>query len=136
MRELEQRKLTKANETRQQAIRTYKLITAFRRGTKDRYAYYLLCVGWAAICAVASGTTTILLVLVKPDMNAIPGVLAAILLLLAVAFFVTALVLMVIPYDIQRKLENFDAYKAEFEKQWGVVEESDVQRVSRSGHST
>ena len=65
-------------------------------------------------------------------MNAIPGVLAAILLLLAVAFFVIALVLMVIPYDIQRKLENFDAYKAEFEKQWGVVEESDVQRVSRS----
>jgi hypothetical protein len=59
-------------------------------------------------------------------MNAIPGVLAAILLLLAVAFFVIALVLMVIPYDIQRKLENFDAYKAEFEKQWGVVEESDV----------
>jgi hypothetical protein len=69
-------------------------------------------------------------------MNAIPGVLAAILLLLAVAFFVIALVLMVIPYDIQRKLENFDAYKAEFEEQWGVVEESDVQRVSRSGNST
>jgi hypothetical protein len=47
MRQLEQRKLTKANETRQQAIRTYKLITAFRRGTKDKYTYYLLCVGWA-----------------------------------------------------------------------------------------
>jgi uncharacterized Tic20 family protein len=93
-------------------------------------------VGWAAICAVASGIATILLVLVNPDMNGIPGVLAMILLLLAVAFFVIALVLMVIPYDIQRKLENFDAYKAEFEKQWGVVEESDVQRVSRSGHST
>ena len=65
MRQLEQRKLTKANETRQQAIRTYKLITAFRRGTKDKYTYYLLCVGWAAICAVMSGNTTILLVLIN-----------------------------------------------------------------------
>jgi hypothetical protein len=46
MRQLEQRKLTKANETRQQ-IRTYKLITAFRRGTKDKYTYYF-CV-WAGL---------------------------------------------------------------------------------------
>jgi hypothetical protein len=51
-------------------------------------------------------------------------------------FFVIALVLMVIPYDIQRKLENFDAYKAEFEKQWGVVEESDVRASVGRGTPT
>ena len=72
MRELEQRRLIRANETRQQAIRTYKRITAFRKGTKDKYAYYLLTVGWAAICVVVSGTATILVVLLDPEMNVIP----------------------------------------------------------------
>jgi len=66
-RQLEQRKLIKANQTKEQAIRLYKRITAFRKGTKDKYAYYLLIVGWAAICAVVSATVTIVLVLINPE---------------------------------------------------------------------
>src|SRR6266566_1428485 len=57
-RQLEQRKLIKANQTKEQAIRLYKRITAFRKGTKDKYAYYLLIVGWAAITTLRSRRQT------------------------------------------------------------------------------
>jgi hypothetical protein len=49
-----------------------------------------------------------------------------ILLLIAVASFVIAMLLMVVLYDTERKLEKFDAYKAEFDKQWGAIEEKDL----------
>jgi hypothetical protein len=120
-RQLEQRKLIKANQTKEQAIRLYKRITAFRKGTKDKYAYYLLIVGWAAICAVVSATVTIVLVLINPE----PTNPIIILLIIAVGSFVIAIMLMVSVYDTERKLENFDAYKAQTEQQWGPVEGED-----------
>jgi hypothetical protein len=111
-RQLEQRRLTKANQTKQQAIRQYKLIAAFRKGTKDKYAHYLLWVGWAAICAVASA-------IINPE----PTNPIIILLIIAVGSFVIAVLLMVSVYATERRLEKFDAYKAEIEQQWGPVED-------------
>jgi hypothetical protein len=118
-RRLEQRRLTKANQTKQQAIRQYKLIAAFRKGTKDKYAYYLLIVAWAIICAIASATATILVVLVNPE----PTNPLIILVLIAVGFFVIGILLVPIVYATERRLDNFDAYKAEVEEQWGPIED-------------
>jgi drug/metabolite transporter (DMT)-like permease len=116
---LEQRRLTKANQTKQQAIRQYKLITAFREGRKDKYAHYLLWIGWAAICAVASATATILVVLLNPG----PTNPLIILVLIAVGFFVIAILLILSVYVTERRLDNFDAYKAEIEEQWGPIKD-------------
>jgi hypothetical protein len=65
-------------------------------------------------------------VLIDPEMNVIPPAPAMILLLIAVASFVIAMLLMAVLYDTERKLEKFDAYKAEFDKQWGAIEEKDL----------
>jgi len=64
---LERRRLIKTNQTKEQAIRQYKQIVAFREGTKDKYAHYLLWIGWAAICAVTSAAATISVVLISPE---------------------------------------------------------------------
>jgi hypothetical protein len=124
-RQLEQRRLTKANQTKQQAIRQYKLITAFREGKKDKYAHYLLWIGWTAICAVTSATATILVVLISPEPTNPPVITLpeAILIIIAVGFLAIAILLMLSLYITERRLDNFDAYKAEVEKQWGPIEE-------------
>jgi hypothetical protein len=106
-------------KTKQQAIRQYKLIAAFRKGTKDKYAYYLFIVAWAVICAIASATATILVVLLNPE----PTNPLIILVLIAVGFFVIAILLVLIVYATERRLDNFDAYKAEVEEQWGPIED-------------
>jgi amino acid transporter len=116
---LERRRLIKTNQTKQQAVRQYKLITAFREGKKDKYAHYLLWIGWAAICAVASATATILVVLINPQP---PNPLIT-LIVIAVGFIVIAILLMLSVYITERRLDNFDAYKAEVEEQWGPIEE-------------
>jgi drug/metabolite transporter (DMT)-like permease len=107
------------HKTKQQAIRQYKLITAFREGRKDKYAHYLLWIGWAAICAVASATATILVVLLNPG----PTNPLIILVLIAVGFFVIAILLILSVYVTERRLDNFDAYKAEIEEQWGPIKD-------------
>jgi hypothetical protein len=116
---LERRSLIKTNQTKEQAIRQYKQIVAFREGTKDKYAHYLLLVSWAVICAVVSGTVTIVLVLINPE----PTNPIIILLIIAVGSFVIAVLLMVSVYATERALENFDAYKAKIEKQWGPIKD-------------
>jgi hypothetical protein len=122
MRQLQQRRLTRANETREQAIRTYKRIVAFRNGTKDKYAYYLMTVGWASVFAVASGAAAIAIFLKFPAPSEIPDLGELALLLIAIGCFVSAIVLLLVMYDTERKLENFAAYKSDMEKQWGVLE--------------
>jgi drug/metabolite transporter (DMT)-like permease len=118
-RQLEQHRLTKANQTKQQALRQYKLVTAFRKGTRDKYAQYLLWVGWAAICAIASATATILVAVLNPE----PTNPLIILVIVAVGFFVIAVLLILSVYFTERRLDNFDAYKAEIEKQWGPIKD-------------
>ena len=126
-RNLERRRFIKADQTKQQAIRIYKRITAFRKGTKDKYTYYLIMVGWAAICTVASATAIILLVLLNPD----PANPEIMLLLLAVGCFVIAILLMVSVYDTERKLENFSDYKADSKSNGGRLKTNDPPTASR-----
>jgi hypothetical protein len=120
---LEKRKLIRSNATRQQAVRLYNRIKSFHNRTRDRYAYYLLLAGWAAICAVASSTCMVLIVIINPDVNLVPGPPspALILLLLAVLFALFAVIFMLALYETSRQLDRFDDYKAEFEEQWGPI---------------
>jgi len=127
---LEKRKLIKTDQTRLQAIQAYNRVKAFHDRTRDRYAYYLILLGCGVLCAVASGTTTILLFVLYPDIHfgiepdpAIhSGIVIAILTLLAILFALFAVLFMVGLYETSRHLENFDAYKKEVEARWGPIE--------------
>lgn len=121
---LEKRKLIRSNATRQQAVRVYNRIKSFHDRTNDRYPYYMILVGWSAICAVASSTCIILIVIINPDINLVSGLPSPslILLLLAPLFAAFAAIFMLVLYETSRQLDRFDDYKAEFEKQWGPID--------------
>jgi hypothetical protein len=120
---LEKRKLVKGNATRLQAIRAYNRIKSFHNRTRDRYPYYLLLAASAVICAVASATSIILIVLTNPD-TMIPVIpLTFLRFFLAIGGALLALLLMVGLYETSRHLDRFDAYKAELEQQWGPIDE-------------
>ena len=119
---LEKRKLIRSNATRQQAIRTYNRIEAFHNRTRDRYAYYMLLLGSATICAVASSISIILSALIDLDRSIVLISPSLILLLLASLFAVLAVVFMSALYETSRQLDRFDDYKTEFEKQWGPID--------------
>jgi hypothetical protein len=132
--DLEKRKLVKTDQTRLLAIQAYNRVKAFHNRTRDRYSYYLILVGWSAICAVVSGTNTVLLFVLHPDIQfnfqpdpqLHPGLGIVILLALAIAFALFAVMFMVILYDVSRHLENFDAYKRELEDRWGPIDIDDI----------
>jgi hypothetical protein len=119
---LEKRRLVKSGQTRQQAIRSYNMIKAFHTRARDRYAYYFLLVGCSVLCAIGSATLTIVLVLSNPDFSTDVRPQQMILLLLTVLFFVLAVLLMASFYGTSRQRDRFDAYKAEFEAQWGPID--------------
>jgi hypothetical protein len=132
---LEKRKLIRGDATRQQAIRAYNRIKSFHNRTRDRYPHYLLLAGSAVIFAIASSTSIILIVLINPD-SQIPVIgpvtmvlpvispLTMVLLLLAVAFGLLAVLLMLTLYETSRRLDHFNDYKAEMEQQWGLIDEA------------
>jgi flagellar biosynthesis protein FlhB len=127
---LERRKLVKTDQTRQQAIRAFNTVKAFHNRTRDRYAYYLIVVGWAVICAVASGTMLILLFVLHPDIRfdfspdskLNPGAGVAILFLLTMIFALLSVISMISIYSVSRRLGHFDSYKKEMEDRWGPLE--------------
>jgi hypothetical protein len=94
----------------------------------------LLLAGSAVICAVASSTSIILIVLNNPD-SQIPVIgpvtvvlpvispLTMVLFVFAVAFGLFAVLLMLVLYETSRRLDHFNDYKAELEQQWGPIGE-------------
>ncbi len=118
---LEKRKLIKTHRTRQQVLQVYNRIKSFHDGRRDRYPFYLLLASSAVICAVASSTIVILIVLINPDTSILP-----IILMLAVVFFLFALLFLAGLYETARKLEQFDKYKAEVEKRWGPIDDKEL----------
>ena len=86
--------------------------------------------GWAAICAVASGVMVILLFVIYPNVHFstesdLPSAAAAgvvFLVMLAIVLAMFAVLFMVSLYETSRHLENFDAYKKEVEDKWGPIE--------------
>ena len=111
----------KARKTKDQALRIYNRIQAFREGRRDRYSYYILLAGSAVLCAIASSTIIIGVLLISPSFE--PTMLflliALILALFAVGFLAGI-------YETARQLERFDDYKKEFEERWGPLSEDDL----------
>ena len=94
----------------------------------------MVLMGAAIISAILAST---LLLIISIQVHEFPiSIEYGIVALFAVIAILLAIIFLTTIYETARQLERFDDYKAEFEEQWGVVEESDVQRVSRSGHST
>jgi hypothetical protein len=60
---LDNRNLIKACKTRAQAIQIYNRIRAFKEGRRDKYAYYFLLATSAVLCAIASSTIIITVLL-------------------------------------------------------------------------
>ena len=121
---LERRKLVKGDATRQQAIQAYNRVKSFHNRTRDRYPYYLLLAGSAVICALASSTSIIVIVLINPDTMIPVSPMTFLLFVLAIGGAVLAVLLMAGLYETSRRLDRFDAYKAELEQQWGPIDET------------
>ena len=84
----------------------------------------IVLAGSAVICAVASSTCIILIVLINPDIPMIPLTPVTLLLfVLAIGGALLAVLMMVGLYQTSRHLDHFDDYKAELEQQWGPIDE-------------
>jgi hypothetical protein len=112
---LESRKLLKTHKTRQQALRIFNRIKAFRDGTRDRYAFYILLASAAVVCAIIASTVVLIAVPPNEFHLAIP-----VYLLAAIAALMMLLLLIGI-YETARQIESFDDYKREIEQRWGLL---------------
>ncbi len=116
---LHHRKLLKTRKTRQQALRAFNRIKAFRAGNGDKYAYYILLATSATICAAIASNLSLTIIIVKDFPPAFPIAIPAIIALLAI---MTMLLCLATIYETARQLERFDGYKTEFEARWGYVD--------------
>jgi hypothetical protein len=82
-----------------------------------------LLAGSAVICAVASSTSIILIVLINTDIQIPVSPLTLLFFVLAIGGALLAVLLMVGLYETSRHLDRFDDYKAELEQQWGPIDE-------------
>jgi len=118
---LEQRKLLKTHKTKQQALRLFNRIKAFREGTKDKYAYYILLASGGIMCAVAGSMLILIFSIANYDKYAVSIEYLLVVMIGAFAVTIEAVLLGGI-YETARQLERFDDYKREFEKQWGPID--------------
>jgi hypothetical protein len=118
---LERRKLIKTRKTKEQALRTYNRIKAFREGRRDKYPYFILLGSSAVLLAIAASTMVIVVLLISPSFeNAVFSLaLACVVALMSVGLLAGL-------YETARQLERFDDYKKEFEERWGSPSEDDL----------
>lgn len=115
---LEKRKLIKTHKTREQAIQAYKRTRAFHEGKRDKYPFYIVLGSLGTICAMATCTMIIAVLVISPTLET-----ATILLLGAFVLAILSALFLVVIYDTARHLERFDEYKKEFEQRWGPVDD-------------
>jgi hypothetical protein len=118
---LERRRLIKARKTRQQALQVYKRVRAFQEGRSDKYPFYLLLASSAVLCAIASSTILVGVLLISPSVEN-----TVLSLVVSFALALVAIVLLAGIYETARQLERFDDYKKEFEERWGPLSEDDL----------
>src|SRR5262245_60568285 len=118
---LENRKLIKARKTRAQALVTYNRIRAFKEGRRDKYAWYFVVATSGVVCAIASSTIIIAVLLTSPGFEP-----ALILLLVAFILAMFAVACVAGIYETARQLERFDDYKKEFEERWGPLSDHEL----------
>ena len=119
---LERRKLIRTGKTRKQALLVYNRIRAFQEGRRDKYPYYMLLSGTAALFAIASSMIVTAVLFTSPsfELTVSSLLLALILAMLAVASLAGI-------YETARQLERFDDYKKEFEERWGPFSVDDLE---------
>jgi hypothetical protein len=119
---LERRKVLKTHRTRQQALRTYRLVRAFHAGRRDKYVFYIVWGNLAVIFEIFGVMAALLLLVGDFDRHEMLWVVALIALLCVLVGFSLLMVI----FDTAKKLENFDEYKADIEKRWAPITEEDL----------
>jgi membrane protein DedA with SNARE-associated domain len=118
---LDRRKLLKTHKTRQQALKMFSRIEAFRNGTSDKYNFYILLASSAIVCAILA-STLILIISIQVHEYPVPIEYGFVAVLAALAMSLTLILLAGI-YETGRRIERFDDYKKEFEERWGPIDE-------------
>jgi hypothetical protein len=121
---LDRRKLLKETKTKKQALVEFNRIKAFYDGTRDRYSFYILIASWSILCAIAASTLFVIFSIQSGNVYPISPEYGAVVLVATLAVCLAVILLAVI-YDTARKIEQFDAYKIEFEKRWGSTDSSE-----------
>jgi hypothetical protein len=118
---LGRRRLIKTHKTKQQALQFFNRIKAFREGTKDRYAYYILLASSGIMCVVGGSMFIIIFSIANYDKSSVSVEYFFIVVIGALAMVIGFLLLSGI-YETARQLERFDDYRKEFENRWGPIE--------------
>jgi hypothetical protein len=118
---LESRRLLKTHKTRQQALRPFYRIRAFRDGTRDRYAFYIILASGAVISAIVA--CALFFILSQAPEYPLPIEYGVPLFLGPVAS-VLSLGLLSGIYETARQIERYDDYKKELEERWGPIDEA------------
>jgi hypothetical protein len=126
---LDRRKLLRKTKTKKQALMVFTRIKSFREGTRDRYPFYIILASSAIMCALLASTLLLVLLIQAGGLNSVSledisfgDVIVAILAFFAIFF---AVILLLAIYETARQIERFEAYKVEFETQWGSVDSSE-----------
>jgi hypothetical protein len=132
---LHNRRLLKQTKTKTQALVEFNRIKSFRDGTRDRYPFYILLASGSILSAIFSSTLFIIFSFqsgnvypVSPEYGAV-AIVATLVVVLAVVFPMAI-------YDTAIKIERFDAYKLEFEKRWGSVDDAEVPDSRQANESS
>jgi TRAP-type uncharacterized transport system fused permease subunit len=85
----------KTHKTRQQALRIFNRIKAFRDGTRDRYPFYILLASAAVVCGIIASTLILVTVFQNEFPLAIPfyllaAIAALMMLLLLIGIYETS----------------------------------------------
>ena len=116
------RKLIKTTRTKEQELKAYQQVKAFKDGTRDKYPFYMV-VSTLCICFELASVTLMLgaflIFPISPDDFLTVDPVRLILGILTGGFFVLGIVLLTIIPTTERRLENFDGYTAEVRKKWG-----------------
>jgi hypothetical protein len=115
---LDNRKLLKKAQTKQQALLIFNRIKAFKEGRRDRYPFYLILSSSAVCCSIVAATLILILVVQRE----VSFEIRMVFYLLALIGVLMTIVCLASIYEHARQIERFDDYRAEFEKRWGATE--------------
>jgi hypothetical protein len=118
---LDKRKLLNRTKTKKQALDAFNRIKSFHEGTRDRYPFYILVASVAIICAMTGSVLLLIIAVQNGGLYPLSAGYAFVAALAAIALLFAVLLLTVIS-EVSRRLERFDDYKIEFEKQWGSAD--------------
>jgi hypothetical protein len=119
---LGRRKLVKTTRTKEQELRAYHQVKAFKLGVRDKYPFYMItatlciCFELAAATLALSGLVSLP---ISPDDFLTVHPARAILGILTGGLFMLGIVFLIIIPSTERRLEHFDEYTAEVRKKWG-----------------